>query len=71
MISKGDKVRIKREWMDTDFDGKVVWEAIDNEEKGRVTIGISASSVLARVSNTRRFVTWNREIRNSPFDHGD
>ena len=37
MIHKGDTVRLKPRWQD-DGDSKFKWVALDNEEKGRVTI---------------------------------
>lgn len=37
MIRKGDKIRIRPEWMDKG-DDEFEWTAIDDEEKGRVTI---------------------------------
>lgn len=37
MIRKGDKVQIKPEWRDAG-DDRFDWIAVDNEEKGRVSI---------------------------------
>jgi hypothetical protein len=37
MIRKGDQVKIKPEWQDKG-DDQVVFIAVDDEEKGRVTI---------------------------------
>ena len=37
MIKKGETVEIKKEWQDAG-DDKITWIAVDNEEKGRVTI---------------------------------
>lgn len=37
MIHKGDKIRIKAEWMDPG-DDQFDWVACDDESKGRVTI---------------------------------
>lgn len=37
MIKKGDEVRILPQWQDKG-DDKLTWIAVDDEEKGRVTI---------------------------------
>lgn len=37
MIKQGDIVKIKQEYQDFG-DDKLIWVALDNEEKGRVTI---------------------------------
>lgn len=37
MIKKGDEVRILPEWQDKG-DDKLIWIAVDDEEKGRVMI---------------------------------
>lgn len=37
MIRKGDKVQIKPEWQDAG-DDRFDWVAVDDEDKGRVTI---------------------------------
>ena len=45
MIHKGDKVRIKPEWQD-EGDADLHWIAMDNEEKGRVTIATEEDTSL-------------------------
>jgi hypothetical protein len=37
MIKSGEEVKIKPEWQDPG-DDKITWIAVDDEEKGRVTI---------------------------------
>ncbi len=37
MIRKGDRIFLKPEWQD-EGDAKQTWIAVDDEEKGRVTI---------------------------------
>lgn len=52
-IRKGDPIRIKPEWQD-DGDGELEWIAVDDEEKGRVSIMATNTGLTYPPVNTVR-----------------